>query len=111
MESLSKIMPFKKLMDWCIRGYNLDAEKAFELGLVDQLAEKNKIDKSVNSWLDQVNLNSPTAIKFGIKAAHEVNSSKSNHKFLSEMLNKLLDTKDAKEGIQSFIEKRKPNWD
>ena len=111
MESLTKIMPFKKLMDWCIRGYNLDAEKAFELGLVDQLAEKNKIEKSVNSWLDQVNLNSPTAIKFGIKTAHEVNSNKSNHKFLSKMLNKLLDTKDAKEGIQAFIEKRKPNWD
>ena len=32
-------------------------------------------------------------------------------KYLQKMLKELIKTKDAKEGIKAFIEKRKPNWE
>ena len=111
MESLSKIIPFKKLIDWCVRGYDLDVNTAKKWGLVDELVQKNQMEKSINKWLDDINLNSPSAINFGLKAAYEIKSVKSNHKYLSKMLTKLLETNDAKEGIQAFIEKRKPKWE
>ena len=40
----------------------------------------------------------------------KISSIESNHKYLSEMLDKVLSSDDAKEGINAFKEKRKPIW-
>ena len=39
-----------------------------------------------------------------------ISSSESNHKYLAEMLELVLKSEDANEGISAFKEKRKPNW-
>ena len=64
----------------------------------------------VSKWLDDVTSNSPNAIKYGLKAIDKIISSESNHKYLSDMLDLVLNSDDAKEGISAFKEKRKPNW-
>ena len=110
MESLSKVIPNKKVIDWCIRGYDLDVKIANKWGLISQIVDQSKIESSVSRWLDQVINNSPTAIKYGLEANHKINTSESNHVYLSEMLDLVLNSNDANEGISAFKEKRKPNW-
>jgi enoyl-CoA hydratase/carnithine racemase len=110
MESLSKIMSIRNVIDWCIRGYNLDVKTAQSWGLISEIASTDNIDLVISKWLDEVTSNSPKAIQYGLEAFDKINSSESNHKYLSQMLEQVLNSDDAKEGIAAFKEKRNPNW-
>ena len=68
MESLSRIIGIKKTIDWCIRGYKIDAAKANKWGLVDEICAKENIQISVNKWINDFSGNSQKAIEFGLKA-------------------------------------------
>ncbi len=110
MESLSKIISLRNVIDWCVRGYNLKAEMALSWGLISKISTKDNIDLIVSNWLNEVVSNSPIAIKYGLEAFDKINSSESNHKYLLKMLELVLNSVDAKEGITAFKEKRNPNW-
>ena len=60
--------------------------------------------------LVEVVSNSPMAIQYGLEAFDKIDSSESNHKYLLEMLELVLNSDDAKEGIAAFKEKRNPDW-
>ena len=110
MESLSKIMPARNVIDWCVRGYNLKSEMAHSLGLVSKICSKENIDLIVNNWLKEVTDNSPRAIQYGLEAFDKISSSESNHEYLLKMLELVLNSDDANEGVSAFKEKRNPNW-
>ena len=110
MESLSKIIPLKKLIDWCIRGYNLRTKQAKQLGIIDKIVDVKNIETSTQQWLFEIIENSPNAIKYGLQAVDEIYNSETNHEYLSEVLKKSSKSNDAKEGIRAFLEKRKPKW-
>ena len=110
MESLSKVMSVRNVIDWCIRGYNLDVKKAKKWGLVSKIVNQGEIESFVSKWLNEVTSNSPIAIKLGLEASDKINSSELNHEYLSKMLEKVLKSDDAVEGIKAFKEKRRPKW-
>ena len=110
MESLSKIISIRSVIDWCIRGYNLNAQKAKDWGLISKIVDENLIENEIENWINEVVSNSSTAIKLGLEALDTIYSSKSNHNYLSKMLEKALKSSDAIEGIDSFKNKRKPNY-
>jgi len=110
MESLSKVMSVRNVVDWCVRGYNLDVKKAKKWGLVSKIVNQAEIESVVSKWLNEVTSNSPIAIKFGLEASDKINSSELNHEYLSKMLDKVLKSDDAVEGIKAFKEKRRPKW-
>lgn len=112
MASLAPLMNERDLLDYCMRGKTLTAEKALELNLVTQLSSEAKIDDEVNELVEELKTFSPSAIRLGIKAWHEMKgiSSEKQHPYLLNMLQEILQTKDASEGLQAFMEKRKPQW-
>ena len=110
MASLLEIMPKRKVIDWCINGDAIDANKAFEYGLVTHLSTKETIDETVNTIINKLLENSPTAIRLGLEAADYINKTESEHQYLMQMLQKTIMSKDAQEGMLAFKEKRKPNW-
>jgi enoyl-CoA hydratase/carnithine racemase len=112
MASLLQVMPERKVLDWCIQGYNLDAQKAADWGLVTHLAERGKVADAVQELLVTILTNSPTAIRMGLEAYQHIRSdnTKEQHSYLRGMLMKTVQTKDAQEGIMAFREKRKPEW-
>jgi enoyl-CoA hydratase/carnithine racemase len=110
MESLSRVMSIRNVIDWCIRGYNLDVKTAYSWGLISKIVDKADIESDVSKWLKEVTSNSPFAIKHGLEAMDNIISSESNYEYLSQMLDLVLKSNDAKEGIAAFKEKRNPNW-
>lgn len=110
MASLLDVMPKRKVIDWCIRGYNLEVEKAAEYGLVTHVSTPETIDDIVNGLIADLSANSPSAIRLGLESLDTIQHSESKHKYLMEMLMKTVSSKDGQEGLRAFREKRKPVW-
>ena len=110
MAALLKVMPARKVVDWCIRGYNLPVEEALRFGLVSSVVRPEAIDGEVSSILTELKQNSPSAIRLGLQAYDHIRPSAAQHKYLHEMLQKTIMTKDGQEGLKAFREKRLPEW-
>jgi len=110
MAALLEIMPKRKVVDWCMRGYNLSVSEAKNFGLITHLTQKDNIEETIEQLIKEINENSPTAIRLGLEALHEIKPSKKQHQYLMKMLQKAVGSKDGQEGLLAFKEKRKPVW-
>lgn len=111
MDVLLDVMPMRKVLDWCMRGYSMKASEVFEYGLVTHLCTPENIDKTVDDLVAELVSNSPSAIRMGLEAYDSITGEKEEKQlYLKQMLQTTLKTKDAAEGIAAFKEKRKPNW-
>lgn len=110
MAALLKVMPARKVIDWCIRGYNLPVDEAEKYGLVSQVCAADEIDEAVEDILNELKQNSPTAIRYGLEAYDHIQPSGAQHKYLYNILQKTISTNDGQEGLRAFREKRKPKW-
>ncbi len=98
-----------------ITGKTISGEEAKTIGLVNELYEsKAMMDEEVDKWLEQhIIPKSASSLRYAVRASRL----KLNHLFtnllpqLEQMyINRLMQTHDANEGIKSFLEKRKPEW-
>ncbi|MFT6334107.1 MAG: enoyl-CoA hydratase/carnithine racemase [Halioglobus sp.] len=110
MASLMNVMPKRKVVDWCIRGYNLPVEDALQYGLVTEIVEADKVEEVTSKIIDELKFNSPTAIRNGLTALDHILPTGETHMYLMQMLLNTLGSKDGQEGLKAFKEKRKPNW-
>ena len=110
MAALLKVMPARKVVDWCIRGYNLKVADAERFGLVSDIASSIDIEEKVNTVIQELKQNSPSAIKYGLAAYDKIQPSAAEHKYLYDMLMTTISTKDGQEGLKAFREKRSPIW-
>jgi enoyl-CoA hydratase/carnithine racemase len=113
MHSLLRIMPARRVLDWCIRAQRMDAKQALHEGIVTQLvATPNDLDHAVQQLCADICANSPAAIRMGLSAYDGLRhiADSEAHAYLSNMLGQTLQTRDAMEGIMAFQQKRNPIW-
>jgi len=110
MATLMRVMPARKVVDWCIRGYNLPVAEAERYGLVSSIASAEDIDNEVSKIVEELKQNSPTAIRMGLAAYDHIQPAAEEHKYLMEMLQQTITSKDGQEGLTAFREKRAPVW-
>lgn len=115
----SVILPLKiglaRAEDLLITGKTISATEAKENGLVNEIFEnKDELELGINTWIEQFIIpKSASSLRFAVKAArHNFNQTLLN--LLPQLeniyVNQLMETNDANEGINSFVEKRKPVW-
>lgn len=107
--SLLKIMPSRKAMDLCITGRSVSTQEAIELGIISEYLVAENLENLKKTILS----NAPLAISKGFEALKKLPEMSENDKvdFLLKTLEELKKSKDAKEGIQAFFEKRPPVWE
>jgi enoyl-CoA hydratase/carnithine racemase len=110
MAALLNVMPARKVVDWCIRGYNMSTLDAESYGLITHLATPDTIDQIIFDLIDDLKQNSPSAIRLGLAAFDKITTKGGEQAYLLEMLQKTIQTNDGQEGLTAFREKRKPNW-
>ena len=110
MAALLKVMPDRKVVDWCIRGYNLPVHEAATYGLVTQVSSAYSIDKDTETIIQELLANSPSAISKGLEAYHHLYPAGAQHKYLYDLLQQTISSEDGREGLKAWREKRAPQW-
>ena len=93
-------------------GEQLKAPKALEIGLVEEVVEKGKALEAAMNLAQQVGNQSPSAVRAckSLIMAARTNPMQHALPLEREMFCDLFDTQDQKEGVNAFLEKRKPEW-
>ena len=102
----------KKALEMVLAGDMLTATEAEGLGLVNKVVPKDKLEEATMELAGKLAVKSPLALqigKSGIYAMQDIPYHQSID-YLSELFAALCSTEDAEEGVQAFLEKRKPLW-
>lgn len=110
MDSLFRIMSEKKVIDWCIRGYELNARECRDLNLVQEICNEEEFEDKLKSIIEEISLGSPNAIKNALKVFEEIYINDQIIKKLNNALDCLKNSDDVIEGVKAFKEKRIPKW-
>ncbi|MEL7534035.1 MAG: enoyl-CoA hydratase-related protein [Bacteroidota bacterium] len=110
MASLLQVMPARKVLDWCLRGYDLPVREAERFGLVSESCKAEELDNRIAQILNELRQNSPKAISMGLEAYDHIRPSEGEHQYLIDMFRQTIMSADGQEGIKAFREKRNPVW-
>ena len=102
----------KKTLEMVLTGDIISAAEAQKLGLVNKVVPSDQLEEATMELAKKLAAKSPLALqigKLGIYGMEDIPYHQSID-YLGELFASLCSTEDAGEGIQSFLEKRKPNW-
>ena len=112
MVALSRNVNKKNAMEMLLTGDFISAEKAKEIGLINNAVSKDKLTSEVVGLAEKIANKSTMTVATGKKAFYaqaEMDLSKA-YQYTSKTMTENLLKHDAKEGIDAFIEKRSPDW-
>lgn len=108
-----RLIPRRKLMEMALTAEAWDGNRAYQEGLFNYVADSHEeMDLQLDSLINKITANSPTALRMGKKAIHAIQDMDLDDSFeyTQLMIEKISNTEDAKEGIAAFSEKRPPRW-
>lgn len=89
------------------------AEQAHRLGLVHQLCEPEALDAQITELIDALVANGPAAVKACKQLVRDVAGQPLTESLRAETARRIADLRaspEGREGVQSFLNKRVPNW-
>jgi enoyl-CoA hydratase/carnithine racemase len=112
MVALSRAIGRKAAMEMLLTGDFIDAATAKSLGLVNQVVPASELCSATDALAHKIAAKSMAAIALGKEAFYrqiEMDLSAA-YAYTSEVMTTNMLAQDAEEGIDAFIEKRKPVW-
>jgi len=110
MWALAKMVGITRAKELAMTGRLIDAEEAERYGMVLKVVPSEKLDEEVMAFAKQLAEKAPLAIGYIKKIANRIHelSMASYCDLEADLMGIALQTKDHKEGVQAFLEKRKP---
>ncbi|MEX2081775.1 MAG: enoyl-CoA hydratase-related protein, partial [Dehalococcoidia bacterium] len=109
---LPRQAPLKAAMGYLLTGRHIQAQRAFELGLVNEVVPLSALDDAVEHWVSDILECSPLSVRATKEAALrglEMTLQDANAT-LYDNVARLAASQDMIEGPLAFAEKRKPRW-
>ena len=110
---LPRLIGWQKACEVILVGRKLDANEIERLGLANAVVPHDDLLAEARRWADELAANPPLAVaaakrtmRFALDTTFEANA----HHVMSELV-QLMHTADFKEGVQSFVEKRPPDYE
>jgi enoyl-CoA hydratase len=99
-------------MELALTGDPIDAERAYELGLVNRLAEPNQALPTALNLAETIAANGPLALAATKRVMLEAANWPDREFFTrqAEITTPVFTSEDAREGATAFAEKREPVW-
>lgn len=114
MVRLARALPRSVALRMALMGKHerMTVERAYELGLVTEIVEHDKLLERAHEIADTVCLNAPLAVRGTRLAIHKtLDLPLHEGEILAETFReRVVRTEDTLEGPRAFVEKRKPNW-
>jgi len=109
---LRSILHARHINELCLTGELISAQRAAEIGLVNEVAPAGQLDARVEVLLAKLRLASPAAIRRGkhVIFAMEMMAFNEALAFAEAQIALAAASADAREGLAAFNEKRKPRW-
>ena len=112
MVAISRNVGRKKMMEMLVTGDPLDAATAEAAGLVNRVVAADALDAAVDELAAKITSKSPLTLTIGKEAFYRQLEQPlaDAYAYASAVMTRNMLARDAKEGIDSFIEKRTPVW-
>ena len=111
--ALSALVGQKRASDLILTGRTITGSQAAAIGLASGAVSRDKLEGTVDEAVKRLSALSPTALAITKKAIYAWDSmhfDKGLARAEKIYLDELMQTADAQEGIQAFMEKRRPKW-
>ena len=110
--ALSRNINSKDAFKMLVTGEFIDASTAMQKGLINDVVEEHQLAGKVKQITDSICAKSPVAVRIGKSMFYKQKelSRRQAYDYASEVMACNMMEADASEGIDAFIEKRKPNW-
>ncbi|WP_162497542.1 enoyl-CoA hydratase/isomerase family protein [Aureibaculum marinum] len=111
-QRLIRRINLSRALEFLLNGDPITPDQAFEIGLVHQFYPESEFNTLTAEYLEKL-ASGPAQAMSAIKQAVYQGSEMSLEEGLqleTELANSLYDTDDAKEGLKSFVERRKPTY-
>ena len=111
-QRLSRLIGVSRAMELIFSARRIDSEKAFQLGIVNSIADRSNLSALTQSYAEEISSSAPIAVRMAKKAIKNGFTQDLNNALDMERACYLqtLKTKDRNEALTAFKEKRKPNF-
>jgi enoyl-CoA hydratase/carnithine racemase len=112
MVPLVRAIPAKAALEMLLTGKPISAQRALELGLVNRVVAADELDASVQAFADAILASSPLTVRLGKAAFYDqlaLDEGRAYEHATEVMIGNAL-CADAQEGMQAFLQKRRPAW-
>ena len=112
MTLLQRQIPHRLAMGMLLTGQRIDAARALEWGLINEVVPRAELDDAVARWVDRILACAPLsvqAIKQVVRSTASMSPADAQALRLPALV-AALQSEDSQEGVRAFQEKRKPVW-
>jgi crotonobetainyl-CoA hydratase/dehydration protein DpgD len=106
-------IPSRVAMGYLMTGRQFSANRAYEIGLINDVAPAARLDSCVDSWVEDILRAAPLSVRaikqVGSIASHLSVESAFRISHDAEVQRRF--SHDSREGVQAFLEKRVPKWE
>ena len=101
-----------KAREYFLTGKRISAQKALEIGLVNEVVPHKELEKTVNEITGLLLSSGPEAIAACKELIHKVPEMSFDEvkEYTARMIANLRISEEGQEGMTSYLEKRKPKW-
>jgi len=90
-----------------------DAQRAMQIGLVNEAVNAEQLDQQINSLIEALLVNGPEAVMAAKQLVFDVSGKPIDQNLIDhscEVIAAIRVSEQGQEGLNAFLEKRKPHW-